>query len=134
MSKSLLAALAIACIGPLAICSADAQDISGRWIYTENTPDMLTSNISELQNGIFRWTLLAKSLRTGQANQTTCLGRYRYDGGAVTTQWDPSCQVCGGDVCAPIPARQLVGDGSCAIRWQDANTFVNCQGQTNHRY
>lgn len=134
MAKFVLIGTVFAFIASFGVGAASAQDISGRWIHTENSAEWLTTNISEFGNGIFRWTLLTKNQPTGRAQQTTCVGQYRYDGRVVTTRWDSSCQACENDVCAPTPSSLLLSNGACAIQWQGANAFVNCQGQAFHRY
>jgi hypothetical protein len=132
MVRFVLAGLVFVFVASIGIHPADAQDIQGRWIYMENNQEWQTTTITQLGNGIVRSQVLAKNLRLGRAMQTTCVGRYGYDGQNINTAMNSTCQVCEGSVCAPTP--QVFANGACAIQWQDANTFVNCGGMTYRRY
>lgn len=132
MAKFVLAGLVFVFMASIGIRPADAQDIQGRWIHTENSQEWLTTRIDTIGNGIIRIQFLGKNLRLGRAVQSTCVGRYRYDGRNIYTSFSSTCQACERGVCAPMP--QQYANGACAIQWQDRNSFVNCAGQAFHRY
>ena len=132
MPKFVLAGLVFAFIASIGIRPAGAQDIQGRWIHTENSQEWLTTRIDTIGNGTIRIQMLAKNLRLGRAIQSTCAGRYRYDGSNIYTAFSSTCQACENGICAPMP--QQYANGACAIQWQDRNSFVNCGGQAFHRY
>jgi hypothetical protein len=139
MCKRSIAGFALALLALIVafpVLAQDGLDIRGTWIHGETQQNTPVQIIEQYGNGTFGIQFLygADPSLNRPATQSTCYGQYSYDGVAVTSRWQPSCQVCGGGACEQVPWNQLVGAGRCEIQWQNQNSFVDCAGQQFYRH
>ena len=134
MCKHSIAGFVLILLALIVAFPAHAQDIRGTWVHSENNGNTLV--IEKYGNGTFgiQFLFAANPSKKLVATQVTCLGQYGYDGRAVTSRWQPSCQSCGGGNCNQVPWNKVVGAGRCAVRWVNQNSFVDCAGQEFHRH
>jgi len=140
MCKRSIAGFALALLALIVafpVLAQDAQDIRGTWVHSFNEQNVQGQIVVQFGNGTINYQMSSRNTDQNLnlvATQITCLGQYGYDGSAVMSRWQPSCQSCGGGNCFPYDSNRVVSDGTCAVQWQDQYTFVDCNGYDFHRH